>query len=313
MGEGFERSGSGIRTTSWTALMADYDNDGWEDGFVVHGYLLEPNADINPSFLDTSIFFHNVDGKFFDYTDQAMNGKYLYKRGRGGAFFDFNHDGKLDICFGSIGNDLSTSISDFRLLQNITPDRGHWMEMKFTAKRTAKEAIGTIVDVWAGGIVHSRQVSTGGGFGSQNSLVQHIGLGEFQYADSINIFWPADKYRHRQIDKYYHISTDHFYTVTENMTTHSQPDLMEGVSPNASVNHTPLLYPNPVQNILNIENFQPSLSTRLEIYDILGIKKAEITGSESSFPISLANLNPGCYTLRILSNGNMVTKQFIKK
>src|SRR5205807_708734 len=35
--EGFESHGGTFLTTNWTVIMGDFDNDGWEDAFVVHG------------------------------------------------------------------------------------------------------------------------------------------------------------------------------------------------------------------------------------------------------------------------------------
>ena len=307
---GFERGGSGYYTTSWTALMADYDNDGWEDGFIVHGYEggIAPWIS-NQNQMDTSIFLYNNNGIFEDYTDLAMSGQYLNMKARGAAYFDFNHDGKLDLCIGSLALNPSVITPDFRILQNITPDRAdnsnHWLEMRFTAKRTAKEGIGTIADVWAGGIRHSRQVSTGGGFGSQNSLMQHVGLGKYSKIDSLNVFWPADKYLHRQIDHYYNLPVDTLLYFTEQTGAES---VASAPSP-GQVN----IFPSPARNYLNVQNLTPAVTKRFEIYDILGTRQIDVNGSESAFSLSVGNLKPGCYVLRITTNGNTVTKQFIKE
>src|SRR5207248_436432 len=156
-----------------------------------------------------------------DVTSQAIeDGSFIDLYGRGAAYLDYNHDGKLDICVGSLTNYPGKTTPDFMLLKNITPESDqprHWLEMRFTAKRTAKEAIGTNTDVWETGNVHTRQFSTGGGYGSQISLMQHVGLGKAAMTDSIVIYWPADRSRHRQIDRNYNAPADKIYTVTENM------------------------------------------------------------------------------------------------
>jgi hypothetical protein len=318
---GYERSGSGFMTTTWTALFGDFDNDGWEDGFIVHGFegAISPWI-TNPDELDTSQFLHNYGGIFEDKTDDALGGDYLASRGRGAAYLDFNHDGKLDICYGSMAKDPVVQTSDFHLLQNITPNPGHWMEMRFTARRTAKEGIGTIVDVWAGGIVRSRQVSTGGGFGSQNSLMQHVGLGEYSVADSIVVYWPCDKNRHRQIDRFYNISADHLYYIMENMGAKPDTNLisLNPITPpalavqNVSA-QSMTVYPNPASSTLHIQNIEALGIKHFEIYDLLGIKHLEMTGTENNFSLSVGGLQPGCYVLRITTDGNTITKRFIKE
>src|SRR5205823_730217 len=54
-------------TTSWTALFSDFDNDGWEDGFIIHGFIptIAPWVAI---IIDSSRFIRNVGGIFEDYT-----------------------------------------------------------------------------------------------------------------------------------------------------------------------------------------------------------------------------------------------------
>jgi hypothetical protein len=240
-----------------------------------------------------------------------MGGQYIDLVARGAGYLDFNNDGKLDICLGSIGKGLGWRTLDFRLLQNITPATehpAHWLEMRFTAKRTAKEAIGTIIDVWAGGIVHSRQVSTGGGFGSQNSLMQHVGLGEYAVADSIIIYWPCDKHRNRTINRYYNVSADQMLHYTEDTTVTNHSSVSS-----AHTMEQMKVYPSPARNILNVQSPEASGMKRFEIYDLLGIRHIDLTCSERVFSLSVGNLKAGCYILRVTANGNVVTKQFIKE
>jgi hypothetical protein len=307
---GYEAHGK-YMTTTWTALAGDFDNDGWEDEFITHGYegAISPWI-TNENRRDTSMFYHNFSGYFEDVTAQAMNGQYLDFRGRGAAVLDFNHDGKVDICLGSMQADPIIVSPDFRLLKNITPEipekPTHWLEMRFTARRTAKEAIGTIVDVYNPDGRHSRQVSTGGGFGSQNSLMQHVGLGQYNYADSIVVSWPADKFLHRQVDRYFNVKGDTILNITEKMN--DGVNAVSAASPASQV----AVYPNPASKVLNIETAQDQ-SKHFEIYDLLGIKHVDVTGSDRVFSVSVTSLKAGCYVLRITSGGNTVTKEFIKE
>jgi hypothetical protein len=311
-GNGYESGSSKYVTTNWTVLPGDFDNDGWEDVFVVHGQLgsrftFTSTFSTNPNNLDTSVFYHNYGGYFENQTLEAISGTCIDLKARGAAYLDLNNDGKLDICVGSLTRDLGNITPDFRLLKNITPDvpekPAHWLEMRFTAKRTAKEAIGTIVDVYNPDGRHTRQVSTGGGFGSQNSLMQHVGLGQYNYADSIVVSWPADKHRHRQVDRYYNVKGDTILNITENMT--------EGVTAVPTASQV-AVYPNPASKVLNIQTAQDQ-GKHFEIYDLLGIKHVDVTGSDRVFSVSVNSLKSGCYVLRITTGGNTVTKEFIKE
>ncbi len=311
-----------IETVTWTPLFADFDNDGWEDGFILHGHIQQilPGKLLT---LDTSRFLRNLgNGTFEDVT--PTSGIMYDRRGRGAALLDYDHDGKVDIVAGASGaaDPLVGPTPDFKLFHNITPDAnsGHWLQLKFTARRTAAEGIGTIADVWAGGAVRSRQISTGGGMGSIGSLTAYVGMGTYTKADSINVFWPADSARNRQIDHYYNISADHLYYIMENTEPKPNPKLISltplhtngFVRTNKSASSA-RVYPNPANDFLKIQNLQPEVQKHFEIFDLLGIKHTDITGTENAFTVSISNLKPGCYNLRITSEGKSITKQFIKE
>jgi len=315
-GDGYER-GDTLMKVSWSAISGDFDNDGWDDEFIVNGYEnVFPKWQTDTWTLrDTSMFYRNINGVFTDYTDMAMNGKYIDIKARGGAYLDYNHDGKLDLCIGAIPIRVDPS-SNFRLIENITPAHSeapaHWLEMRFTAKRTAKEAIGTIVDVWTGGIVHSRQVSTGGGFGSQNSLMQHVGLGQYSYADSIIVYWPCDQNRHRQIDRYYSMNGDPNSRLRADTILQFVEQMTKGVAEETPQDNQIKVYPSPARDVLNVTDLRSSITKHFEIYDLLGRKQMDFSGSENTYAISVNELKPGCYMLRITTNGVTETRQFIK-
>ncbi|MEI8135401.1 MAG: FG-GAP-like repeat-containing protein [bacterium] len=310
-GNGFERHGGTYICASWTPLVGDFDNNGLEDVFIVHGALgtffsLEHT---NPTKHDTSLFYENIGGYFKDVTDEAMDGMYVDLKARGAAYFDYNHDGLLDIALMQLSDDPNSPIPDFHLLKNITPaidPPNHWLELRFVAKRTAKEAIGTTIDVYAGGIVHTRQVSTGGGFGSQNSLMQHFGLGEYAIADSIIVYWPCDKYRHRQVDRYYNVKADAMLTYEESMGTGA-------VHQKSTSTNDIRIYPTPATTQLTVTNLTPELQSHFEIFDVLGAKKMDTYGTSSERTLFLESLLPGSYYLRISSRDGSTTRPFVKQ
>lgn len=303
---GFLFHDNSTMSVTWSAVFGDYDNDGWEDAMIVHGFegVIPPWSSNE---IDTTEFIRNIGSFFENVTDQV--GVSLDLRGRGGVQFDYDHDGYQDLGFASMGRIAGGSQkSDFRLLHNVTPHtaNAHWLEMKFTAKRTAKEGVGTIVDVWAGGIVHSRQVSTGGGFTSQNSLIQHVGLGEYAMADSIVVYWPCDKNRHRQIDRYYNVQADRMIAYEENTA-------VDGVASSSSSAQTIQLYPQPAHSELNVTNIKAAAQANYEVYNLLGVRVLSGFSNENSMKLSLSDLKNGVYTLRIISGNDVVTKQFIKQ
>ena len=67
--DGFIPQPNDTMTTTWTTLFSDFDNDGWEDGFIVHGFIqtIAPWVAVKQ---DTSEFIRNLGGGIFeDYRD----------------------------------------------------------------------------------------------------------------------------------------------------------------------------------------------------------------------------------------------------
>ena len=301
------------RGVEWTTLFNDWDNDGWEDAFVTHGFLLA----VSPWYTnehDTSMFLHNDGGTFHDVTDSQNF--YIEASGRGAANVDFDNDGRMDILFGSVARSAGIATQDFKLFYNETPRdaRRSWLEIKCIARRTAKEAIGTTIDVWTGGIRHTRQVSTGGGFASMTTLTQHFGLGnvgESGVADSIVIFWPANNKRHRQIDRKYHVPINKIVTYQEDTLGYWK----EGVNQAAvlPLNGMPSqVFPSPAIGEITITRSDDA-KCNIEIYNVLGVRVMESVSQSKETKIPITNLTPGAYTLHIIRGKEIETKMFIKQ
>jgi hypothetical protein len=89
--------------------------------------------------------------------------------GWGCAFADFDNDGDQDLAVGSG--------SGVRLLRNDTRNGNHWLKVKVVGRRANRAGIGCRVTVTHGSEKMIREVEGGKGTTSQNSLVQHFGLG----------------------------------------------------------------------------------------------------------------------------------------
>jgi hypothetical protein len=76
-----------------------------------------------------------------------------------------------------------------------------------------------------------------------------------------------------------------------------------------------LLFPNPVEDILNIRMMGVNNATKAIILDMLGqkINILEIPIMQTDFSTSVSNLKPGIYTLVIIGNGYSTSNRFVKK
>jgi hypothetical protein len=294
-----------IPTVTWTALFSDFDNDGREDAFITHGFTKSIIETRTSTELDTSRFYcQQPDGTFKDIT--LTNGVVTDVRGRGAAYMDFDHDGRLDIIFGSLGRTPGVFTSDYRVFRNVTPitsDR-NWLQIKAVATTTASDAIGTIVEVWTNGLRRMNQIHTNGGMSSSNSLVLHFGLGNATIADSIILYWPMSKSLHRQIDRYHNVPVNQRIVYTEQPK--SSVSQLENTTQGFSLSHSV------VTNSIIVNGADESITSQYEIVNILGQTLFVTEGRKYSVEIPVSTLTVGQYFVRIKSANKQQILRFIK-
>lgn len=186
------------------ANFGDINNDGFPEIYLGNGgpamERYEPNA----------LFLNKGDGSFVDVS--VSSGTDDLCKGHGQTFADFDADGDLDLyspCGGSWFGD--------RQLNAFFRNPGtsnHWLTIRTRGVKSNRDGIGARVTVTAGGSSQVAEVTSGGGFGSTNSLELEFGLGKAIKADKIHIRWPSG-----QEQEFTHVDADQFVTITEGQKT----------------------------------------------------------------------------------------------
>jgi hypothetical protein len=146
------------------------------------------------------LFRNNGDGTF---TDVAyVNGVARTEDGRGLSIFDYNHDGQPDLV-------LRNYKQPTQLLKNLG-GRNHWVDFKLVGTQSNRDAVGAKIRLRTRQGWQTRVVNEGSSYLSEQSTIQHFGLGLEPNALEATIAWPSGATTH--LDE---LDGDHLYLVTE--------------------------------------------------------------------------------------------------
>jgi len=199
--------GRNTRYVGWGAGFFDFDNDGWEDLFLVNGHAF-PEIDrlnIDIRYRERAILYASNRGRFTDVSESAGPAILEPHSSRGVAFADYDNDGLVEILVNNQNEPPS-------LLHNreTTDPRNHWITLRLEGVRANRSAIGAQVRITAGSLVQTAEVRSGGSYLSQSDLRLHFGLGAESKIDKIEITWPGGA---RQVER--GLAADRVMTVTE--------------------------------------------------------------------------------------------------
>jgi FG-GAP-like repeat/ASPIC and UnbV len=180
--------------TSWGASWLDVNNDKYLDLYV-------STEHINATHRNR-LFKNNKDETFTEFTSTGLAGDTLWSYAN--AVGDYNNDGKPDIVVSNANDQKSV------LWKNNTSNANNFIKLELKGTTSNKNAIGSRIDVWDGDSLQMRFTHCGTNYISQNSLVEHIGMGNNTSIDSLIVKWPNGGK-----SKYYNIGVNTKYTIIE--------------------------------------------------------------------------------------------------
>lgn len=206
---------AGVSNTdwSWSALFADYDNDGWKDLYITNGYFRDyTNLDfINymnayiaskgrlqredvmdiikqmPSSDVVNYMFHNKQGGTFDNRTESW-GLNQHANSNGAVYADLDNDGDLDL----VVNNINQPAFVYR---NEAQQRNtnHYLQVRLNGEGANRQGIGAVVRMYSNGQVQRLEQHPARGYLSSVSTTLHFGLGDATTIDSLVITWASGK------------------------------------------------------------------------------------------------------------------------
>ncbi len=198
---------------SWSALLADYNNDGRKDLYITNGYLRDyTNQDFikymngyvqekgklvredvmdiikeMPSSNVINYIFENKGDQIFEHKNNEW-GITQPSNSNGAAYADLDNDGDLDL----IVNNINQPAFIYRNESNKTPDL-HFLQIKLEGSFGNANGFGSRITLFANGLIQVQEQQPARGYLSSVSPILHFGLGSNKSIDSLTIRWPGGK------------------------------------------------------------------------------------------------------------------------
>ena len=195
-GKSFEdiapQSGVGIASRNslgFGCIFLDVNLDGWLDFAVANGHIDETVRNIrgNVGYAQPpQLFLNNEKGGFHDVAAEVGGGFDQPKVGRGLAYGDFDRDGDLDLL-------ITTNNGPAHLYRNDQFSKNRSIRFHLTGTKSNRDAIGSRVRAYAGGLVQTRMVKGGSSYLSQSELPVTFGLETRDRIERVVIDWPSGR------------------------------------------------------------------------------------------------------------------------
>ena len=197
---------------SWSALFADFDNDGYKDIFITNGYPKATNdldyqiaisraqgpgdtpralqllRDLHSYNVPNYLFRNNGDLTFTDRsTAWGMDQPgFSY----GAAYADLNNDGRLDL----VVNNIDAPASVYENL-GPTAHAQHYLDVNLRGEPPNTRGIGATLMLVAGGQRQYLYHTPYHGYLSSMAEREHFGLGSAPRVDSLEVVWPDGRWQ----------------------------------------------------------------------------------------------------------------------
>lgn len=308
---------------SWSSAIGDFDNDGDMDIIVgANGsyptVVYRNNLDLTNNVEEP--FANVTPGSGFDVNSNSA---------RDWVTYDFDNDGNLDvlstgnkimfgkgdltfelsnypaISMGAVGDlnsdgflDILRPTSGGTVVSYAIPNGNNWSVITLKGIQSNIQGIGARVEIYGPWGKQIRDIRSGEGFGYMGSLNAHFGIGTATQIEKIVIKWPSGT-----VDTVTAPAINTHLTVIEGST------LATAAFSSGAFG----LYPNPTNDILNIQSGKDTATFKnAEVFDLTGklVLNTEIVNQS----ISVKKLQTGTYILLLRdANGKSYTQKFLKK
>jgi len=167
----------------WAVLLFDPDADGDLDLFFANGHIypqVDEDPSLNESYRQRNQLLLNEGGIYHEISDRAGEAFAIEESSRGAVTLDLENDGDLDIV-------ISNQDARPTVLENITESEHHWLAFDL------HHQTGTRVEFTTPERRQIREVTSGGGYASENDPRVHFGVGDSVDVNRVVVRWPSGR------------------------------------------------------------------------------------------------------------------------
>jgi Tfp pilus assembly protein PilF/peroxiredoxin len=210
---------------AWSSDALDFDNDGWEDLYVVNG-MFTRDTSVGEADLDGYFWrqvaarspLTRVTGSSYDDAWRAVNrllATHSQANHQRNVFLRNDGKGRFDDVSGSVGLDLdqdgrSFAVTDYdldgdadlvvmaprsapqlRLFRNDFPEKNASLAVRLVGTKSNRDAVGARVVVETDALRRTKVAMAGSGFISQHSQELLFGLGKSRRIVKVEVRWPS--------------------------------------------------------------------------------------------------------------------------
>jgi PKD repeat protein len=187
-----------INFECWGTSFIDIDNDMDLDLFA---------ASTGDGTWGTNRFlFINYGNSVFEPYDGIDLDSTIYGFGFGMSTGDINNDGYADMVM------QDNNQGAVEIWKNVGGSN-HWVKINLEGTISNRDAVGSLIEVWAGGVKQIVYTTAGSSFASQTSDTRIIGLGANEIVDSVIVHFPSGV-----VNTLYDLPVDRRYNITEDPT-----------------------------------------------------------------------------------------------